>query len=117
MKLLVCGGRDFAGQECVFSRLDAIHTKRTIALIIEGGANGADAMAKAWAQARGIHVCSVPALWEKHGKGAGPKRNEAMLSLKPDGVVAFPGGKGTESMKKLAREAGITVMEVRNVGG
>ena len=34
---------------------------------------------------------------------------------KPDLVVAFPGGRGTENMKKLAREAGVEVIEFNYV--
>lgn len=113
IKLLVCGGRDFSGQSEVFSRLDAIHAKRPISMIIEGGALGADAMANAWAVLNGVHVCTVKALWNNHGKAAGPIRNAAMLSLGPDGVLAFPGGRGTASMVKQARAAGVKVVEVR----
>lgn len=113
IKLLVCGGRDYSDQSKIFSKLDAVHAKRPICLIIEGGANGADAMARAWATLRAIHVCTIMALWNAHGRAAGPLRNEAMLSLKPDGVLAFSGGRGTASMVSLARAAGIKVVEVR----
>lgn len=39
----------------------------------------------------------------------GPKRNRKMLELKPDGVVAFPGGRGTMDMIRAATEAGVPV--------
>jgi hypothetical protein len=35
-----------------------------------------------------------------------------MLSEKPDIVIAFPGGRGTAMMKRLARKAGIRVIEI-----
>lgn len=113
MKLLVCGGRDFADATLVFDKLNAVHAKRPIEIIIEGGAYGADHMAKLWAQRNGIHVCTVLAQWDKFGKGAGPKRNAAMLSLNPDGVLAFPGGRGTANMVQQAKDAGVKVVEVR----
>lgn len=34
-----------------------------------------------------------------------------MLTLKPDGVVLFPGGRGTADMRKAAQEAGVKVWE------
>lgn len=40
------------------------------------------------------------------------ERNRIMVNLGADICVAFPGGKGTENCVKLAREAGIKVMEI-----
>jgi len=42
---------------------------------------------------------------------AGPERNAAMLGLGPDLVVAFPGGSGTAGMVRLAKAAGVEVIE------
>lgn len=113
MKLLVCGGRDYSDRETVFSRLDSIHAKRNITLLIEGGATGADSLARAWGRSRGVHVATIHALWETSGRGAGPQRNAAMLSLSPDGVLTFPGGRGTANMVQQAKDAGVKVVEVR----
>ena len=81
-------------------------------MVIEGGARGADRLARLWARARGIHVATVDALWDYYDNGAGPIRNQAMLQLRPDVVVAFPGGTGTADMVKRAKAAGIQVIEV-----
>lgn len=40
------------------------------------------------------------------------ERNRIMVELGADLCVGFPGGKGTENCVKLAREAGIKVMEI-----
>ncbi len=45
----------------------------------EGGARGADRLARVWAQLGGIEVETHPAQWERDGKAAGPIRNRAML--------------------------------------
>lgn len=105
MIALVCGGRAYADFAAVCLCLDLIPG---VDLLIQGGANGADALAKRWARDRGIHCAQVDAYWEL-GRMAGPARNHAMLLLKPDVVVAFPGGRGTEHMVKIARRAGIQV--------
>lgn len=48
--------------------------------------------------------------WDKHGKAAGPIRNQQMLDEgKPDLVLAFAGGKGTDDMCRRARAAGVEV--------
>lgn len=109
MKVLVCGGRDYNDDEAVFQALAAIHSEKPIRVLIQGGATGADWCAKVWAEHYGIHVAEIRAQWKKYGNGAGPLRNAAMLVLQPDLVVAFPGGRGTESMCGLAEKAGIPV--------
>ena len=44
-------------------------------------------------------VSDLYAQWTKYGKSAGPIRNAEMLRFgKPQLVVAFPGGDGTENM-------------------
>lgn len=110
MIVLVCGGRGYHDQRKVNEVLDAIEPKPT--LLVQGGAMGADRLAAMWARSRGIHVAEVPALWEFHGKKAGPLRNDVMLSIEPSIVVAFPGGRGTFHLSQRAKSAGFTVVEV-----
>lgn len=109
MRVLVCGGRNFDDTELVGITLDAMN----IHCVIEGGANGADSLARHWAYAKGIEVSTFPANWGKYGRRAGPIRNQQMIDeARPDLVVAFPGGKGTEDMINRARRAKIVVIEV-----
>lgn len=112
MRVLVCGGRDFTNRAYVLLTLDKLHAQRPISDLIHGGASGADALAGEWAaHKRGIRRYISKPDWDRHGKAAGPIRNAHMLTWKPDLVVAFPGGKGTAHMVKIAREAGIEVIE------
>ena len=113
MRVLVCGGREFANRRMLNEALDQLHLKRGIALIISGGARGADAMAAWWAKGAGVPCDVYQADWIGLGRKAGPIRNQRMLDEgKPDLVVAFPGGRGTANMLRRAREAGIEVIEV-----
>lgn len=118
MRLLVCGGRDYKNAQKVFDTLTAIANKKGIELIIHGAAKGADTWADIWAVYCGIERMPFPvsgAEWDRHGKRAGHLRNAKMIEFgKPDGVVAFPGGKGTANMVDQATKAGITVMRVRD---
>ena len=71
--------------------------------IIHDGAPGADTLAAEVAQELGIRARAYPADWRKHGRAAGPIRNQLMLDDgKPDILVAFPGGKGTADMIRRA---------------
>ena len=112
MKVLVCGGRDYQDQLQVYKVLDKIHAIKAITTIIHGAARGADSLAGYWATDRnGISIKEYPADWDKYGKSAGYKRNSDMLnSEKPDLVVAFPGGKGTEMMVQLAKKGNYKVL-------
>lgn len=110
MRVLVCGGRDYANLSAVHHALTALHTKRGITALIEGGAAGADRLAREWAKRNHIPVETFEADWKADGKRAGPWRNYRMIrDGKPDGVVAFPGGLGTADMIRQAETAGLKV--------
>lgn len=67
-------------------------------------------MAGEFGKWKGIPVRVFPADWETHGRAAGHIRNRQMLvEGKPDIVVAFAGGRGTQNMINQARKAGVTV--------
>lgn len=124
MRILVCGGRDYEDYDTVRKTLDGLlppakdddmntwlPPKGTV--IIQGGASGADSLAVDWAVVNWVPFEEYKADWETHGKAAGPIRNKEMLEKgKPDVVVAFPGGRGTAHMVKIAKEAGVKVIEV-----
>lgn len=110
MIVLVCGGREFNDRDLLFRTLDALDPRPT--LIINGAYRGADWLASWYAQHRGIQYGEFPALWKHYFSAAGPRRNAAMLRLKPDLVVAFPGGKGTADMIAQAQAAGVNVLQV-----
>jgi hypothetical protein len=113
MKILVCGGRDFADASALNEALDTIHREKNVTRLIHGAARGADALAAAWAASRGIPAHAFPADWVTQGKAAGFRRNEAMLHQgTPELVVAFPGGKGTAHMVNLAKAADVPVRNV-----
>lgn len=115
MKVLVCGGRDYRDSQRAFAVLDELHRQgegNRITQLIEGGANGADRLGREWAEARKVPFQTVHADWAAHGRAAGPIRNAAMLALRPDLVVAFPGGRGTADMVRRSKAAGVRVLDV-----
>ena len=112
MRVLVCGGRDFEDVRLAMHTLDSWHAAQPISCIIEGGAEGADRLARRWAYAAGIGVDTYKADWDLHGRAAGPIRNQRMIDEgKPDLVIAFPGGRGTADMVRRARVAAIDLLE------
>ena len=110
MKVLVCGGRDFNNPDWLSCTLGELSRGAGWTTIIEGGARGADRQAREWALANNLDVQTFDAEWHRHGKRAGPIRNQRMLEEgQPDLIVAFPGGHGTADMVRRARQAGIEV--------
>lgn len=118
MRVLVCGGRDYCDSSRVWGELDALHrtAKHDCMVVIQGGATGADCIAREWCCARYVRYENYPADWKAHGKAAGPMRNQRMLEQgQPDLVLAFPGGRGTADMVRRAKVAGIKVRELEPV--
>jgi len=112
MRVIVCGGRNYHDKAAVYAALDRLHEKKGIDFLIQGSGAGADYTAWQWAQDRGVLCGSFPAQWDEHGRRAGPIRNQQMIDEgRPDGVVAFPGGRGTADMIERAKRAGIAVWQ------
>lgn len=111
---LVCGGRDFDDDVMFQSAMsDLVRLRGMPSTIIHGAARGADTLADEWAKRHALRVRAFPANWRKHGRAAGPIRNQQMLDEgRPYLVVAFPGGRGTVDMVRRARDAGIDVVEI-----
>ena len=111
-RALVCGGREYDDYTRLKKALNAIHADRPFAVVITGGAPGADRMAEAWAKRQGIPTIRMEANWSRFGRKAGPMRNQWMVDLaSPELVIAFPGGRGTQDMTDRAKSAGIEVIE------
>ena len=117
MRVLVCGGRNFSNVSFIYKMLDRFHEQFPIHIVIEGDAKGVDKIAGRWARENNIADLKFPADWKTYGKSAGYMRNSEMLYKgRPNIIIAFPGGKGTEMMKRLADEKGIEVVEVYEDG-
>lgn len=111
-RIIVCGGRDYTDQAMLFGVLDMEAEARSIYAIIQGGADGADKLARMWCHSRLFRCENYPADWRTHGKAAGPIRNQQMLDEgKPTKVFAFRGGRGTADMVRRAKAAGVPVLE------
>lgn len=112
MKVIICGGRDFKDVDRFYeSMLNFVKFYGPINLVISGHAQGADQLGEMWADEFGVSLSIYPADWDRYGRRAGYLRNIEMADCRPDFVIAFPGGKGTELMKKIARNRGIPIYE------
>lgn len=111
MKTIIAGGRATTLEDSGIRLLDEVAAP-FISQLVSGNASGIDREAETWAKARGFEITRFPADWGKHGKAAGPIRNREMAKF-ADALIAFPGGRGTNSMHSEAMAAGLLVLDLR----
>lgn len=106
---LFCGSRKWTDRERIRRDIAALPEG---SVVIEGGDPGAARIAREEAEARGLHVATVRALWDFYEGSAYFRRDEAVIRLQPDYLYAYPlGDPGTAQMVKLAEDACIQVRE------
>jgi hypothetical protein len=108
MRVLVCGSRSWRDKEAIARRLKSLPAD---AMIVTGGALGADQLADDVARDLGLERVIIPANWNRHGRQAGILRNLRMLDTRPELVLAFWNGDspGTKHTIGEARKRGIRV--------
>ena len=112
LTVLFCGSRDWRDEKPI---QQAIGQLADGAVVVHGGARGADSIAARLACRRGLAVKVYPASWGRYGRAAGVKRNQQMLDEeRPDVVYAFrlAGSRGTSDMIDRARRAEVEVVVV-----
>jgi len=104
MRYAVIGSRTCTAPKKVFPVLQRLLTPGDI--IISGGAKGADKLADQFAKENEYAFMEYPAMWNIHGKAAGPIRNQQIID-DCDEVIAFWDGssRGTKNTLGLAKEA------------
>ena len=82
-------------------------------VLVHGGARGADTIAAQCARELGWDIEEHPADWGRHGKKAGPIRNQEMVDTGVDVCVAFPlsDSIGTFDCMRRAEKAMVPVMD------
>lgn len=110
MRVIIAGSRTIKDAKVVWDaiRLSGFH----ITEVVCGCADGVDKLGEAWAIYNQIPVARFPADWGKHGRAAGPIRNAQMAEYADALICVWDGvSRGSRSMIRLARKAGIPVFE------
>lgn len=116
MRLIIAGTRtihpDFGVLDQETRSIEAALGKH-ITVVLCGGARGADAAGKRWAEARGIKVEMWNADWERFGMRAGHMRNEQMANHADALLLLWDGeSRGSKSMLRYATKKGLRVRQV-----
>ncbi len=126
MRVLVTGSRRWDDALTIRQALDAVAFAAISGgyarlIIVHGAcANGVDAIADMWVRSWTVHELHVtaerhPALWREHGKRAGIVRNQKMVRLGADLVLAFirDDSPGATHCAEVSGEAGLPLQIFR----
>lgn len=111
MKLLIAGSRSITDFD--LSPFIPADTE----LIISGGATGIDTLAEAYADTHRLSKIILRPRFDKYGRAAPIRRNEAMVALSDAVLVIWDGAsKGTQATIRYAQKAGKPVTVVNAEG-
>lgn len=108
MKLAIIGSRGFEDyplfEKHILNRYYRERTGLIFDTVISGGARGVDSMAVRFAKEHKINLIEFLPDWDKHGKAAGPIRNEDIINEATE-VCAFwdAVSKGTANSLSIAK--------------
>lgn len=112
-RLLVTGSRSWTDREAIRGALRQAwrDLQPGPIVLVHGAARGADVIARDIWTGGGLPDEPHPADWKTYGRAAGPRRNQEMVDLGADLVLAFPSPDsiGTRDCIRKARAAGIKV--------
>jgi hypothetical protein len=118
VRILITGSRDWTNSALIWDTLDLYLQDGETLTVVHGNAPGADSIAWLWAieranTAHDVEVENHPAQWTKFGRSAGPIRNQEMVDLGADLVLAFikDNSPGASHLVRQARKAGLAVDE------
>ncbi|RWF86797.1 MAG: DUF2493 domain-containing protein, partial [Mesorhizobium sp.] len=111
-KIALTGGLDFNDHHLVWDVLDKVRAKHPDMVLIHGKSpKGAELIAAKWADNRKVPQIGFAPDWEKHGRAAPFKRNDAMLDILPIGVIVFPGTGIQDNFADKAKKLGINAYD------
>ena len=116
-KIAVSGGKQ-CDYKLVWAQLDACHKKlnaRGEALVLlHGGGEGVEKSASLWAKNNNVEQVIFRPDWNRYGKAAPFKRNDAILNIAPKGLmVLYPDSGIHEQIIREAKRIGIKHKIVR----
>ncbi len=117
-KIVVSGGLDFNDHRLIWDVLDKVHAKHAEMVLVHGKSpKGAELIASRWADSRKVPQVGFAPDWNRHGRAAPFKRNDAVLEIVPIGAIVFPGTGIQDNLADKARTLGVKVYDFRDRGG
>ena len=109
MRTIIAGSRE-AFENDTLAGIDSCPWKAQINLVVSGTARGADYWGERWAEENKIPIKRYYPDWNRHGKSAGPIRNQEMAE-NADALICIWDGKskGSKNMIETAEKQGIKI--------
>lgn len=114
-RILITGSRTWTAVTLLRTTLAAWRTVYPDAVLVHGGARGADQIAAAIWSGWGLPTEAHPADWPRYGRRAGFVRNEHLVEAGADVCLAFirDHSRGATHTADLAQAAGIRTVRIR----
>ena len=117
-RIAFSGGTACNDHKRIWDVLDATLAQHPDMVLLHGGTpRGAERIAACWADNRKVTQIVFKPDWDRDGKAAPFKRNDALLAEVPQAVIAFPGTGITDNLVDKARKLGIRILDHRKEAG
>lgn len=117
MRMLITGSRNHDNKDLIVDSIEFYLGESYIedVTIIEGGARGADRIAREHGLDMGYSIETFNADWKQYGKKAGGIRNQKMVDSGADICLAFPlkNSIGTYDCVRRAKKSGIKTIIIK----
>lgn len=103
--VIISGSRTITDYKVVENAIKMSPWYGSIDTVFVGDAKGIDALVVQWCKENGITYRIFKAKWKTYGKGAGPIRNEEMIMMGGEALIAIWDGesRGTADMIRRAK--------------
>jgi hypothetical protein len=117
-RIAFSGGTNYNDDKRIWQALDAVRAQYPDMVLLHGGTpRGAERIAACWADNRKVTQITFKPDWDRDGKAAPFKRNDALLSEVPQAVIVFPGTGITDNLADKAKKLGIRILDYRKEAG
>jgi hypothetical protein len=114
-RIAVSAGPKYDDYRHICSVMDKLHAHFPDMVVVHGGTDsGGELIVARWCRNNDVPQDPRKPNWEKHGKAAPFKRNDAILETMPKGLVVFPGTGIQGNIADKARKMGICVWDFRD---
>ena len=113
--VIFSGGADWEDSEILWDGLDSIKARiPEMVLVTTAQRKGADAIAHAWAAARGVHTVQFRLDIPRYKQRAAWMRNKALINLQPVEAIICQGSGIQDNLAQSLREANVPMHAIYN---
>lgn len=113
-RIVLSSGADFNDHLLIYATLDKVFAQYPDMILMHGATpTGGERIAACWARDRNVPQDPRKPDWNRHGRAAPFKRNDAILEAMPKGVIMLPGSGIQDNLADKARKLGIKVWDFR----